>query len=314
MTRGEAYSELMKNLQSGKFTYTGELEPLKTTNLHEVLEGAKTLKGHVTAANVTDNPTAFAYMTPLVPCYFIQKEVGLETVYQLTTRDRNRLAITSDLLGAGALGIRNVLALTGDHVVVGDNPQAKPVFDLDSATLVYLLRKMVDEGVDLNGGKIQDPPKFNVGVAASPNANPIEAEILKIERKVLLGADFIQTQAIYDIEVAKQFLRETSRIKAPILIGIAPFKSIGMMEYMMKFVPGIVVPEEMEQRLRKAREKGGKEALYKENVEIFGDFIKEIKKTTHAAGMHIMAIGFEQIVPKIIEKALDKTLENTKLT
>lgn len=303
MTRGEAYSELMKSLQSGRFTYTGELEPLKTTSLHEVLEGAKNLKGHVVAANVTDNPTAFAYMTPLIPCYFIQKEVGLEAVYQLTTRDRNRLAIVSDLLGAGALGIRNVLALTGDHVAVGDNPQAKPVFDLDSATLVYLLRKMVDEGVDLNGGKIQDPPKFNVGVAANPNADPLEPEVFKIDRKIRLGADFIQTQAVYDVEVARRFLKETSNIKAPILIGIAPFRSIGMMEYMTKFVPGIVVPEEMQQRLRKAREKGGKDAIYQENVEIFGDFIKEVKKTTSAAGIHIMAIGFEWIVPKILEYA-----------
>jgi len=291
----------MKSLQSGKFTYTGELEPLKTTSLREVIEGAKTLKGHVVAANVTDNPTAFAYMTPLVPCYLIQKEVGLEAVYQLTTRDRNRLALTSDLLGASALGIKNVLALTGDHIVVGDNPQAKPVYDLDSATFVYMLRKMVDEGLDLNGNKIEGPPKFNIGVAANPNANPLEPEILKIERKVKLGADFIQTQAVYDADVAKHFMAATSHLKVPILIGIAPFRSIGMMEYMTKFVPGIVVPDEMQQRLRRARERGGREALQLENVDIFGDFVREVRKTTSAAGIHVMAIGFEWIVPKIIE-------------
>lgn len=292
----------MRSLKAGKFVYTGELEPLKTTKLDEVIEAAKTLKGHVIAANITDNPTAFAYMTPLIPCYFIQKEVGLEAVYQVTVRDRNRLALLSDLLAAGALGIKNVLALTGDHIVVGDNPQAKPVYDLDSATFVYMLRKIVDEGVDLNGNKIEEPPEFNIGIAANPNAKPLEPEILKIERKVKLGGDFIQTQAVYDVEVAKRFLGETSHLKIPILVGIAPFRSIGMMEYMTKFVPGIIVPDEMQQRLRRARERGGREAVQQENVEIFGDLIRDVRKTTNAAGIHIMAIGFEWIVPKIIER------------
>jgi len=145
----EAYSKLMKQINAGKFVFTGELEPVKTTNLGEVIEGAKVLKDHVVAINITDNPTAFGYMNALVPSYMIQKEVGVEAVYQITTRDRNRLALISDILAAGALGIRNILALTGDHTTVGDTPQAKPVFDLDSATFVYMLRKMIDEGVDL---------------------------------------------------------------------------------------------------------------------------------------------------------------------
>ena len=195
-----------------------------------------------------------------------------------------------------------MLALAGDHVVVGDNPQAKPVYDLDSATFVYMLRKIVDEGVDLNGNKIEEPPKFNIGIAANPNANPLEPEILKIERKVKLGADFIQTQAVYDVERAQRFMKATSHLKIPILVGIAPFKSLNMMEWMVKFVPGIFVPDEIQQRLITARKTGGKEAVYQANVEIFGDFIKEVRKTTNAAGIHIMAIGFEWIVPKIIER------------
>jgi len=302
MTR-TAYSDLMKSIQSGRFAFTGELEPVKTTSLHEVLEGAKVLKDHVIAVNVTDNPTAFAYMNALVPSYMIQKEVGLEAVYQMTVRDRNRLALISDVLAAGALGIRNILALTGDHVTVGDNPQAKPVFDLDSATFVYMLRKMVDEGVDLGGNKIHEPPKFNVGIAANPNADPLEPEILKIERKVRLGADFVQTQAVYDVELAKRFMDAMSYLDIPVLIGIAPFKSLGMMEWMVKFVPGIVVPEEIQIRLKQAKERGGKEAVYKENIEIFGNLIRSLRTSTKAAGIHIMAIGFEWIVPKIIERS-----------
>ncbi len=290
----------MKSLESGTFTFTGELEPVKSTNLDEVLEGAKILKNHVVAVNVTDNPTAYAYMGPLYPCYLIQQETGLESVYQVTVRDRNRLALLSDLLAAGAMGIKNILALTGDHITVGDNPQAKPVFDLDSATFVYMLRKIVDEGVDLNNNPIEDPPKFNIGIAANPNANPLEPELLKIERKVKLGVDFIQTQAIYDIELAKTFMQKTAHLNTPILIGIVPFKSLGMMNFMIKFVPGLSVPDEVQERLRQARKNGGKEAFLQENIAIFSELIKEIKKTTKAAGIHLMAIGFESIVPEII--------------
>ncbi len=299
----EAYGELMKQINEGKFVFTGELEPVKTTSLEEVIEGAKVLKNHVVAVNVTDNPTAFGYMNALVPSYMIQKEVGLEAVYQMTTRDRNRLALISDLLAAGALGIRNILALTGDHTTVGDTPQAKPVFDLDSATFVHMLRKMIDDGVDLNNNEIENPPKFNIGIAAAPNADPLEPELLKMERKVKLGVDFIQTQCVYSVEQAKNFLDAASYLHTPILIGIAPFKSISMMEWMVKFVPGIKVPKGIQEALYKAKKTGGKQAVYDANIEIFGGMLREIRKATKAAGIHTMAIGFEWIVPKIIEHA-----------
>ena len=300
MTR-KVHSELMKALTKGKFTFTGEIEPVKTTSLHETIETAKILKGHVVAANITDNPTAFGYLNALVPSWAIQEKVGLEAVYQMTCRDRNRLALISDFLAAGTLGIKNVLAITGDHVSAGDDPRTKPVFDLDSATMVYMLRKMIDEGVDLAGNKIEDPPHFHIGIAANPGADPLEPEILKIKRKVKLGADFIQTQAIYDVEIAKNFVEEAAYLKTPILIGIAPLKSLAMLKWMVKFVPGIAIPEDIQERLRKARKERGKEALYQENIEIFGDMVREIKKTTPAAGIHVMAIGFEWIVPKILE-------------
>ncbi|MGQ9542660.1 MAG: methylenetetrahydrofolate reductase [Candidatus Bathyarchaeia archaeon] len=299
----EAFSELLKAIKAGRFVYTGEIEPVKTTSLEDVLATAKILKGHVVAVNVTDNPTAFAYMNALIPSYFIQKEVGLEAVYQVTVRDRNRLAITADLLAAGALGIRNVLALSGDHTTVGDDPRAKPVYDIDSTNLVELIRRMVDEGTDIKGNKIDHPPKFNVGVAGNPNADPLEPEIMKVERKIELGADFIQTQAVYDPELARRFIKEISHFNVPVIIGIAPFKSMGMMEWMVKNVPGIVVPEELQSRLKTAREKGGKEAFLNENIEIFGELVKNIRSISGVNGIHIMTIGFEWVVPKIIERA-----------
>ena len=298
----EAYSELMKQLKEGKFVFTGELEPMKTTSLHEVIESAKILKGHVVAINVTDNPTAFGFFNGLVSSYLMQKEAGVEAVYQMTTRDKNRIALLSDILAAGTLGMKNILAITGDYTTVGDMPQAKPVFDLDSATLVYMLRKVIDEGLDLNGNKIEDPPKFNIGIGASPNADPLEAEILKIERKVNLGVDFIQTQCVYSVEQAKRFMEAVSYLKTPVLPGIAPFKSQAMMDWMIKFVPGIKVPPELEQRFRRAREKG-KEAFLEENIQVFAELMHDIHKTTNAAGLHLMAVGFEWILPKIIEKS-----------
>jgi len=298
----EPVSLFMKNLAAGKFVYTGEAEPHKTTDISPLIESFKTLKGWVIAINITDNPTAYAYMSSLAASYLIQRETGIEAIYQITCRDRNRLAITADLLGAYALGIRNVLALTGDHPCVGDNPQAKPVFDLDSSTLVYLIRRMVDDGVDLAGNEIEHPPKFHVGIAANPNAEPLEPELLKIERKVEIGVDFIQTQCIYDIEVAKAFLKEAERWNVPVLVGITPFKSVGMMKYMIKYVPGIKVPEEIQERIIKAKERGGKQAVYEENVDIFSEMIKELKKTTRLAGCHMMAVGIEWLVPRIIER------------
>jgi methylenetetrahydrofolate reductase (NADPH) len=299
-----AYSKLMKEIRSGKFVLTGELEPLKTTELTELLDAAKILKKYVVAINITDIPTAFAYMNSLVPSSIMQEKVGVEAVCQMVTRDRNRLALQADLLAAGHLGIKNILALTGDSTTVGDNPGAKQVWDLDSTLLIYMISKMVDESKDLAGHPISNPPKFNIGAAANPCVDPLEAEIYKLIRKQNAGADFIQTQSMYDIEVIKHFLTECKSIgvKMPILIGVTPFKSIKMMDWMVKYVPGIIVPDDIQERLRKAREKS-KEAFMEENLEIFSKFCKEIRKTTDVAGIHLMAVGFEWIVPKLLEEA-----------
>lgn len=298
-------SELMRSLKSGKFTFTGELEPEKTTNLARYVEAAKKIKDYVVACNVTDNPQSFAYISSLVASYIIQRDSGLETIYQITCRDRNRIAIFSDLLGAGALGIKNVLALTGDHTTLGDTPQAKPVFDLDSVQLIRMIRRMVDEGVDINGKPIDSPPKFFIGAGANPNANPIEPELIKFEKKVNAGADFFQTQVVFDIEKAKSFLKETRKYSVPIIIGIFPLKSYGVADYFDKNVPGVKVPKELMGALAKASEisdKNLRRLKYDEiNLNYFSNFVRELRKTTSAAGCHIMSVGYEEIIPPLVE-------------
>ena len=299
------FSELMAQIRAGKFVFTGELEPEKTIDLTETLEAARRLKGYVTACNVTDNPQAFGYISSLAASYIVQKEAGVEAIYQITCRDRNRIAITSDLLGAGALGIKNVLALTGDHTTLGDIPQAKPVFDLDSVQLIRMARMMVDEGVDVSGNEIKDPPKFHVGGGANPNADPLEPELIKFGKKVSAGAEFFQTQVVFDIETVKRFFDEIKGYNVPVLIGIFPLRSYGVAKYFDETVPGVKVPEELMKALAEAKrisDKKRRRQRYNEiNLEYFTNLLKEIKKTTPAAGCHLMSVGYEEIIPSLVE-------------
>ena len=299
------YSALISSLNCGKFTFTGELEPKKTTDLADIIQTASFLKNSVVACNVTDNPQSFGYISSLVASYLIQKESKMETIYQLTCRDRNRLALLSDLLGAGALGIKNVLALTGDHTTLGDTPQSKPVFDLDSTQLIQMVRKMVDEGVDLNGKIIVQPPKLHVGGVANPNANPLEPELNKIEKKVAVGAEFIQSQVVFEIEKVKDFLNEMKGCSVPIIIGIMPLKSYGVAKYFDKLVPGVHVPKDLMTEIAKAKEITNRQKRKKKYMEInldyFVNFIKELKSNTSAAGCHIMSVGYEEIVPRLVK-------------
>ena len=301
-----AYSKLVKELRSGKFVLTGELEPEKVTSLEEIMTSARAMKPYVTAANVTDNPLAFAYMNSLIPSYMVEKEVGLETVYQMTIRDRNRLALVSDVLAASYLGIKNVLSISGDHTVLGDNKGAKSVYDLDSAQFVYLLHKMIDEGVDLAGNKIHGKVGLNVGIAANPNADPLEPEILKIGRKTKLGADFIQTQTVFDIDTTKAFLKEVEKFNCPVLVGIFPLKSYGIADFFDKNIPGVHVPPELLEKMKKAKDETDKEKKYRlyddVNIEFFAPFIKEIRKTTKASGIHVMAVLYERILEPLLKE------------
>lgn len=290
------YSDLMKSLKSGRFTITGEVDPPKGVNREVIVKQAKILKGHVVAANVTDNPLGIVIMNTLVPCHILQKEVGLEAVYQLTCRDRNRIALQSDILGASALDMRNILALTGDHPKSGDHPQAKPVFDLDSVQLTALIRKMVDEKTDMVGNELNGAPEMHVGVAVNPGSRPLEPEILKLEKKIKAGAEFAQTQVVYDKKVLEEFEKATSHLDIKVLVGVAPLKSLGMAKFMHANVPGVVVPKEIMRRLEKAKD------LEDETIDITAGLIKNIKEMGFA-GAHIMPVGMEKAVVEIIKRA-----------
>jgi len=301
----ESYSDLMKAIRSGRFVLTGEIQPKKTTLLNEAIRSAKEMHGHIVACNVTDDPRGQAYLSSLVVSHAIQRDVGLEAICQMTVRDRNRIAITSELLGAAALGIRNVLTMSGDHTSLSDNPCAMPVYDLDTAHFVRLVRRMVDEGVDLGGNRISGGVRMHVGIVGNPNAEPLEAELLKIGRKVDLGADFMQTQIVFDMDRAKCFLKEMERYQIPVLPGIFPCKSHAIAEFVSKNVPGIKVPPDYIEELRKAEgsldRQTKREKVDEVNFEYFSALIRELKGTTKASGVHIMAFGYEGIVRKLSE-------------
>ena len=303
-----AYSKLVKEIRAGRFVLTGELEPEKVTSLEEVLSSAKAMAPYIIAANVTDNPLAFAYMNSLVPSYLIQKEVGLEAVYQMTVRDRNRLALASDVLAASYLNIKNILAISGDHTSLGDNRDALSVYDVDSTQFVYLLHKMIDEKVDVAGNEIHGKVELNVGVAANPNADPLEPEILKIGRKAKLGIDFIQTQTMFDIDKTKTFLKEVEKYNCPVLVGVFPLKNFGIADFFDKNIPGVHVPPELLEKMSKAKDEPNKERKYmlydQVNMEYFAPFIKEIRKTTKAAGIHVMAVLYERIFEPLLRETM----------
>lgn len=290
------YSLLMRSLMEKKFTISGEIDPPKGADAGVIVEQARHLKGHVVAANVTDNPLGIVIMNTLVPCYIMQSKVGIEAVYQVTCRDRNRIALQSDILGAAALGMKNVLALTGDHPGKGDHPQAKAVFDLDSVQLTALIRKMVDQGRDMAGNELTAAPRMHVGVGISPGVRPLEPELIKFEKKVEAGAEFAQTQVVYDSHVMEELRDATKHLGIPILVGIAPLKSLGMAKFMAKNVPGVVVPKEIMQRLEKA------ENLKETTIDITAELLRQIKELGFP-GAHIMPVGMDYAVGEIIKRS-----------
>lgn len=304
----EAYSDLMKAMGSGRFVLTGEIQPKKAASFHDVLKAARSLKGSVVACNVTDNTRANAYLSSLVVSEVIQREVGLEAVCQMTVRDRNRLALTSELLAAAALGIRNILTMSGDHTSLSDNPAAMPVYDIDTAQFVKMVRGMVDEGVDLAGNRIHGQVKLHVGIVGNPNCDLLEVELLKIERKVRLGADFMQTQIVFDAERAKVFLAGMKSYDIPVLVGITPCRSHSMANFISKKLPGISMPPHYMAELRRAEDgaDGSQrvERVEEANFKFFSELVREIRKTTHASGIHVMAMGYEDFVKKLASTVL----------
>jgi methylenetetrahydrofolate reductase (NADPH) len=303
MTEMKTYSKLGEAIAKGEFILTGELEPEKTTDLSHTIHEAEQMAPYVIAANVTDSPLGIVTINSMAATHLIQKATGLECVWQMTVRDVNKLGIAGMIMGAHALGIRNVLSLTGDHTALGDMPESKPVFDLDSATLVKLVRDMVDKGT-INGNEIEAPPTLHVGAAANPNAEPMGAEVLKIGRKAEAGCEFIQTQVVYDLDRTIEFLTEIKKYKVPILLGIFPMKSYGIAKGFDTFVPGVSVPKEILAKWKSVKkevtDKKEQKKLYDQyNYEFFKPFITELRNKNLLAGIHCMAVHYPRIFPKL---------------
>ena len=281
--------------EKGKFVITSEIGPPKGTNIEPLLEETDLLKGKADAVNVTENQSSVMRLGSMAVCRLL-KERGFEPVFQITCRDRNRLALQSDLISASVLGIKNVLCLTGDHVVMGDHPQSKPVFDLDSIHLLEAAKGLAN-GNDMVGNKLDGSPSFCLGAVANPGADPLEPQIIKMEAKVEAGVEFFQTQAVYDVRKFEEFIKEAEHIKVPIMMGIVLLKSAGMARFMNANVAGVSVPD----KFIKIMAEASKEDRPRKSIEIAASLIKEMKGMCQ--GVHIMSLGWDKYVPSVLEAA-----------
>ena len=295
-------SRLEKVLRAGHFAFTGELGPPRGTNVQAVKEKASHLKGMVDGVNITDNQTGMVRMSSWATSLIVQEE-GLLPIYQMVCRDRNRLAMQADVLGASALGINTMLCLTGDHQQFGDHPHAKGVFDIDSIQLLATIKNMRDLGKFQGGADIDGAPQMFIGAAANPFAEPYAWRVHRLAKKIQAGADFIQTQCIYNMPRMREWTKQAVDMglteKAYILAGVTPMKSVGMAKYMQTKVPGMDVPEEIVKRLRGVEKKKQKN----EGIQIAVEQIQEFKEMKGIAGVHLMAIEWEHRVPEIAEMA-----------
>ena len=302
MSELKSGSNLEKVLKAGHFAFTGECGPPQGANVEHLKEKAHHLKGCVDAVNITDNQTAVVRMSSWAASIILMQE-GLEPNFQMVCRDRNRLAIQSDILGIYAHGIRNMLCLSGDHQRFGNHPQDKNVFDIDSMQLIHTVKTMRDEGKFMNGEDIDVPPKLFIGAASNPFADPFEFRVHRLAKKIAAGADFIQTQCIYNMDRFREFMKNAVDMglheKCYILAGVTPMKSVGMARYMAKQVPGMDVPDSLIERLRGA----GKGNVAQEGIKFALEQIEEFKEMEGIAGVHLMAIEWEHMVPEIAEKA-----------
>ena len=299
---------MQEKLASGQFAITAEMAPPKGCDFTEQLEVAELLKGKVDAVNVTDMQSACLKASSLGLCIKLQ-QAGIDAIVQMTGRDRNRMAIMGDVLSASAFGINTVLALTGDHPTVGDCKQAQPVYDLDSVGILKMLTEMEQTGTDCGGNALSSTPKLFKGAVVTPVYDPLPLQISKLKKKVAAGAQFIQTQGIFDMESLKSFMQQVraAGITVPIMAGIIPLKTAGMAKFMNANVPGIQVPDWMIQRLEEAaaegKEKGIKGLPMQAGIDMAAEFIAQIKAENVCEGVHIMAIGAEQNVPEILKRA-----------
>jgi len=287
-------TELFDN---GQFVVTAEVGPPKGFHIEHLVDEAKEYLSGITAVNVTDNQSSVMRLGSLATCKAL-KDAGLLPIYQLTCRDRNRMALQSDLLSAALFGIDNILCLTGDHTKMGDHPGAKPVFDLDSVSLLHTVCQL-EKGVDLGGNAlVGEPPKFAKGAVVSPCSDSVDAQLSKMERKVMAGADYFQTQAVFEPEKFISFMEKAKEFGKPVQLGVIIPKGAGMCKYMNKNVAGVHVPDEMIARLQADPERAKAGVT---SVEIAAEIIKACKP--YCQGVHIMALGWESKVPALLEQA-----------
>ncbi|MBU4362183.1 methylenetetrahydrofolate reductase [bacterium] len=295
----KADTNLEKLFNQGEFVVTAELGPPKSVSTKLIEKKANFLRDCVDAVNITDNQTAVVRMSSLAASV-IAKENGLEPILQMTCRDRNRIAMQSDIIGSSALGINNVLCLSGDHQTLGNHPGAKNVFDIDSIQLVSMLKNMRDEAIFQNKELIKHPPKLFIGAAANPFADPFEYRAIRLGKKIEAGADFIQTQAIFDVERFSRWMEEVRRRelhqKVYIMAGVTPFKSYRAACFMTN-VAGVTIPEEILERMKNAKDQKA------EGIEICLEIIKKIRKIKGVRGLHIMAVMWEDIVSLIVKES-----------
>jgi len=312
MTDLKAESNLEKVFAAGHFAVTAELGPPKSADIGVITKKADFLRGSVDAVNITDNQTAIVRMSSIAAGK-LAMEAGLEPVIQITCRDRNRIAIQSDILGAYAMGLKNILALSGDHQVFGNHSTCKNVYDMDSIQLVQAMKTMRDDKVFLCGDEIKNSkkseivePKIFIGAAANPFGDPFEFRVIRLAKKVAAGADFIQTQCIYDMERFEEWMEQVRERglhkKVKIMAGVTPLKSVGMAKYMRDSVAGLTVPDSYIQRLQKVADVD-KKAVAQEGIAICVEQIKHFMEIEGVAGVHIMAIEWEHRVQEIVEKA-----------
>ncbi len=295
-------SRLEKVLAAGHLAVTSECGPPRGAMPDKVREKGRYLHGIVDAVNVTDNQTAMVRMSSLAASVLLKQE-GLNPLYQMVTRDRNRLAMQADILGAYSLGIDTMLCLSGDHTKFGDHPMAMNVHDIDSIQLIQMVKKMRDEGLFQGGAEIKGAPKMFIGAAANPFADPFELRVLRLAKKIAAGADFIQTQCIFNVDKFEKWMEGVCarglHKKCYILAGVTPIKSVGAARYMKTKVPGMDVPQEIVDRMASVP----KEKQPEEGISICVETIQRLKKVEGVAGFHIMAIDWEEKVKEIVERA-----------
>ncbi len=295
-------SNLEKVLSSGAFAVTAECGPPRGADPEVIHRKAKLITGNADSCNVTDNQTSVVRMSSMAGSLLL-KENGIEPNMQMVVRDRNRIALQSDILGASAMGIRNLLCLSGDHQTFGDDPEAKNVFDIDSMQLIHLVKTMRDEGLFPSGKEIQGAPKLFIGCAVNPFADPYEIRVPRLELKIMAGADFVQTQCIYNMDKFKKYMEDVRKRglheKVHILAGVTPLKSAGMAKFMKRMVAGMDIPDEIIKRIADVP----KEEQPQRGIDLCVEQIQELKTIEGVHGVHVMAIEWEEKVHEIVERA-----------